>query len=98
MKPLKFKGHNCIFAKDQEEYQQLPALRVKGSEGNVITCWKLSTRDRWKLLFTGKLWVSKLTFNQPLQPIYLQVDTPESVKEELIKLNNKTDETNSLLS
>lgn len=40
MKPKEFKGQNIVFAKDQPEYQPLPALRMP--DGEVITCWGLS--------------------------------------------------------
>ena len=48
MRPTKFKEHNVIYAKNQAEYQQLPAL--KGEDGTVISCWKLSWKEKIKLL------------------------------------------------
>ena len=71
MEVIKLKNMNVVFAKDQPEYLQLPAYRSK--EGIVNTCWKLSFVERIKLLFTGKIYVSLLTWNKPLQP--LKVDT-----------------------
>lgn len=65
MKPLKFKGHNIVFGENQKEYQPLPALY---DSGTVITCWKLSWRERLKILFTGKFWLSQMTFGDALQP------------------------------
>ena len=38
--------------------------------------WMLSWRERIKISFTGKLWISMLTFNNPLQPIKPEVDEP----------------------
>jgi len=74
MKPIKFKGHNLVVAKDQSEYQQLPVHR--SDDGTLISCWSLTWRERIKLLFTGRLWHSVMTFNQPLQPQLLSVDNP----------------------
>ena len=65
MKPIKFKEQNCTFAKDQPEYQQLPAFKNKNIEGiPVVSCWKLSFIERLRILFTGKLWVNLLTFGK----------------------------------
>lgn len=78
MKPTEFKEQNVIFAKDQPEYQPLPALR--DDTGAVVTCWKLSLKERLKLLFTGKIWHCAQTFNNPLQPMYFT-----TIKSELIE-------------
>jgi len=73
MKPVKFKESNVIFAVDQPEYLPLPAFRDL-NQGSVVSCWKLGIRERIKMLFTGKVWLGLLTFNKPLQPIYMSVD------------------------
>lgn len=72
MKPIEFKEQNVVFAKDQPEYQSLPAFRNinPNGMGEVISCWKLSFRERLRLLFTGKLWVSLCMFGKPLTPSY----------------------------
>ena len=62
MKPIEFEQQNCVYAKEQPEYLPLPAHKTK--EGEVISCWELSLRERLKLLFTGKMFYSQLTFNQ----------------------------------
>uniref|UniRef100_A0A6M3L257 Uncharacterized protein n=1 Tax=viral metagenome TaxID=1070528 RepID=A0A6M3L257_9ZZZZ len=74
MKIVKFEGHNVIYAKDQPEYQPLPVLKFE--DGKVISCWKLSFIEKIKVLFTGKIWLSVLTFNHPLQPLLLEVKRP----------------------
>ena len=68
MKPIKFKEQNCTFAENQPEYVPLPAFRADTKEGEVISCWQLSFRERLRILFTGKLWVMLMTFNKPLTP------------------------------
>jgi hypothetical protein len=74
---ISFPQQNCVFAKDQPEYRQLPAHKVVDSTaGEIIFCWKLSWAQRIKVLFTGKLWHRVLTFEQPLQPQLLEVNIP----------------------
>lgn len=74
MKPVNFKGQNVVFAKDQPEYQPLPALKLDTPEGEVISCWKLSFKERVKILFTGRIWLSLMSFNKLLTPSYLSVN------------------------
>lgn len=64
-----------IYAKDQPEYISLPA--IKTLDGEVITRWQLTWKERIKVLFSGNIWLSLLTFNQNLQPIKLHVDEPQ---------------------
>jgi hypothetical protein len=65
-----------VFAKDQPEYLPLPAVRIPGPDGTVITRWRLSWRERLTVLFRGNLFLSLLTFNKPLQPVMIEVDEP----------------------
>lgn len=74
MKPIYFKEHNAIFAKNQKEYLSLPVY--KDENGKVISCWKASIRERIKFLLTGKLWFMVLTFDNPLQPQKPMIDYP----------------------
>ena len=74
MTPKQFKEANVTFAKDQAVYLPLPAHRVGDERGTVIFCESLSFRERIKVLFTGKLWCSLLTFNKPLTPSFFTVD------------------------
>ena len=74
MKPVKFKESNVIYAESQAEYLQLPACRKES--GEVISCWKLTICEKIKIVFTGKLWLRVLTFNKPLQPQVVQLNSP----------------------
>lgn len=74
MIPTNFTGQNIIFAENQPEYQPLPAFR--NDEGTVLTCWKLSRFERFKMLLTGRLYIQVLTFNHPLQPILPSIENP----------------------
>lgn len=55
-----------IFAKDQPEYLPLPA--VVTDDGQVITRWRLTWRERLRVLWTGDLFLHQLTFGDRLQP------------------------------
>lgn len=75
MRVVEFPEQTVVIAKDQPQYNPLPAHRTEG--GIVTCCWKLEWKERIKLLFSGRLWHSILTFNHPLQPQRLRVDKPK---------------------
>lgn len=72
MTPKTFKGHNIVFGKDQPEYQPLPALRLH--DGQVITCWELTDEELQDVIKNKCIYVQQMTFNHPLQPIYVSSD------------------------
>lgn len=74
MEPILFEGANVIMGKDQPEYLPLPAYKTP--DGTVTTCWKLTPEELKQVQETGVIWLSTLTFNQPLQPILLYADKP----------------------
>ncbi len=74
MNPASFPEQNMVFAENQPEYLPLPAHRMP--DGTVFTRWRLTWRERLKLLVKGDLWIMLLTFNLPLQPILPSVDKP----------------------
>lgn len=76
MKPITFKEHNIIFAKNQPPYLPLPAYQDDVQGGRIFHCWQLNLREKIKLLFTGKLWIIVSTFKEPPQPIKPMVDSP----------------------
>jgi hypothetical protein len=89
MTPIEFKGQNVIFAKDQPEYQPLPALVIEGNEGEVISCWQLTDEELERLNKTKCIYLSQLCFthidkdgNQrlnPLQPILPMVELGDNI-------------------
>lgn len=89
MIPVPFDEQNTVFAKEQTEYQPLPAFYSGGKEGYVISCWKLSFRERLRAFLHGRIYVSTMTFKQPLQPQLLTVDKWEVLNKEYFK--NKKD-------
>ncbi len=76
MKPIYFKQHNKVYAKDQPAYIPLPVYEDDIQGGRVFHCWQLTFRERLKVLFFGKLWIKILNFTQKLQPIRPMVDSP----------------------
>lgn len=64
---VKFRECNVTFAEDQPEYTPLPAFR--DDTGMTITCWQLSPDEVEEVKRTGQVYLSQLTFNQPLQPV-----------------------------
>lgn len=77
MRPLKFKGCNIVYGATQKEYQPLPAERRGMVEtGEILTCWELDPEELEIVKKTGKVWLSVLTFGQPLQPVLLSAVKP----------------------
>ena len=75
---IEFPEQTTVKAKNQPEYNPLPAYRfVKDPQGRTVCCWILSFKERLKVLLSGKIWHQILTFNKPLQPQLLEVDKPE---------------------
>lgn len=73
MKPIEFEEQNILFGENQPEYQPLPAFKGKGPQGEVISCWELTDEEIEKLKVTKQIWVSLLTFDKPLHPIFITV-------------------------
>lgn len=67
-------AHAVVFAEDQPEYRQLPAIKFTGPGGLVVTHWHLTWRERLKVLFGSGIFLSLLTVNHPLQPLKLSTN------------------------
>lgn len=65
-----------IFAKDQPEYLQLPAIMAMDRNNMVTTRWRLTAWERITVLFFGNVYLQILAFNRPLQPLKLGVVEP----------------------
>ncbi len=78
MSPVSFSSREVVYAKDQPEYLPLPAERWK--DGTVVTKWSLTWREKWEILRHGAVFLSMLTFHQPLQPVRLSVYRPEETR------------------
>ena len=65
-----------IYAKDQPEYSPLPAIRLE--DGTIVTRWKFTWMERFRLLFTGNAWLwIVVPVGRHLQPVLLTVDKPK---------------------
>jgi hypothetical protein len=62
--------------KGQPEYVPLPAIRLVGDEGELITRWELSDEDRARLAAGGSVYLHVWTFGQRLQPVRLSTEEP----------------------
>ncbi|MEP7339353.1 MAG: hypothetical protein ABI977_16570 [Acidobacteriota bacterium] len=68
------------FAKDQPEYNALPSFR--DDRGVVLTRWSMTWRERFRALFHGNIYLTVLTYGNPLQPVGLSMDPPEIVRDD----------------
>jgi hypothetical protein len=74
VKLVEFPEQTVVIAKDQPQYNPMPA---HVDVGGMVTCkWKLTLRERLWVLLTGNLWHQIHTFGGALQPQRLQVTTP----------------------
>jgi hypothetical protein len=64
---------DVTYAKDQPEYQALPAVLLTDSPQTVITEWVPSRNDMVNLINGGHLRISILTMGRPLQPLLVEV-------------------------
>ncbi len=66
-----FVPNEVVYAKDQPEYMPLPVLR--SPNGMVMSRWKLSESEREAIAAGADIFLSLWTFNQPLQPICIEI-------------------------
>ncbi len=74
MIPIEFEGQNVVFAKEQPQYNKLPAHISEC--GIVTTCWELTPEERIDLIETGRVYLRQMTFNNPLQPVLMTITNP----------------------
>ena len=86
MIPIKFKQQNVVIAKDQPQYQPIPAHFVEGDpSGSVIFCWQLTDEEKQRIIETGVIWHSSMTFGHAFQPQLLSTECP------FTEVNNEKD-------
>lgn len=70
MEPIEFPEQTKVLEPpegwDQEENGECGRLPVGVYDGQVISCWKLSWKERLQMLFCGRLWV--FVFSGATQP------------------------------
>lgn len=73
MTPIEFPQANRVLAEEQPEYHPLPCYQ---DSHETISCWRLSLRERFKLIFGAQLWLRQWNFRTPLQPQLPTLDFP----------------------
>lgn len=64
-----------MVAEHQKEYGTLPAVNC--GDGVLLTRWKLSEEEIETIRKTGDIYLYIWTHGNPVQPVMLQVETPE---------------------
>lgn len=75
---VEYKQSEVVYAADQPEYSPLPAIKSKDTPGLVLTRWRLTDSEREAVSLGADIWLSVFTFNQPLQPVLLEVPVCEA--------------------
>ncbi len=70
-----FQSREVIFAKDQPQYLPLPVHKTP--DGVILSRWHLSDEERKAVIAGADIWLYVWTFNQPLQPIRMEVAEAE---------------------
>lgn len=65
------------FGANQPEYVPLPAIRLDGDEGEVITRWEPNEQERHAIASGGSVWLHIYTFGRRLQPVRVTAERPE---------------------
>lgn len=61
----------------QPQYQTIPALPIESElPGTILTRWEITDEELEVLRETRSIYLYVATFNNPLQPVYLTVKTP----------------------
>jgi hypothetical protein len=72
-----------VIAKDQPQYEPLPAIPLEG--GVLLTRWELSSEDLARINVDRSVYLYIYTFGSPVQPLYMTVDPPEFILDDASK-------------
>lgn len=64
---------------DDVDRELLKEAKERYQRGELVCCWRLTWLERFRLLWSGCIWQSVLTFHSPLQPQLLEVDRPNYI-------------------
>lgn len=73
MSPIEFEGMTGTAAKNQPEYGNLPMHR---NDTTVTSCWKMTWRERIRVLFTGRVWLQLLEYDRLITPSIVSANNP----------------------
>jgi hypothetical protein len=74
-----YEAQEVVAAKDQQQYQPLPILAARTPSGKLsssgirLSRWTFTPEERAQVARDGEILLYQYTFNEPLQPVYLQV-------------------------
>lgn len=77
MQPANFPEANVTFGLGQPEYLGLPAKRHGDSHGHVTSCWHVTDEELAEIVRTRKVYVTVMTFHQPIQPQMVTTEVPQ---------------------
>lgn len=73
-----------IVAEHQEEYQNLPCLKVTlNGQEVLLTRWKLNDEEIQQVIETDNIYVFINNFGQPVQPMCMGTDKPDLLYENI---------------
>ena len=73
MTPIEFPEQTIVWAKNQPPYLPLPAYT---NERETISLWALTWKERWLVLWYGRVWLRQMNFGEPLQPQAPSIESP----------------------
>ena len=73
MIPIEFPEQTMVWAKNQPPYLPLPAFT---NETETISCWRLTWRERLRVLLFGRLWLRQMNYGAALQPQAPCIESP----------------------
>lgn len=67
-----------VLARNQPQYKPLPVAYLEYMDGtkSMISCYKLTWRERFMIFLSGMVWWEQLTFGEPLQPQKMYIEEP----------------------
>jgi len=71
MKPIKFKESSGMFIGATNDIKPLPVYQ---NDDEIISCWKVSLKDKLKILFSGKVWLHVKGTTMP--PVFINSSFP----------------------
>lgn len=72
MNSITFPEVNKVFAEGNEDYEAHCFIGNSRKGGqNIVSCYRLSFRERLLVLVTGRIWVNITSGNGKLYPMYL---------------------------
>ena len=77
MKTINFPQANAQLG---DEQTKIPVFKHR--DGTIITCFELSDGEIKKLRSEKKIWLVISTYNEPIQPVSVRLDSPFEVPKE----------------